>query len=215
MPRKPKEKKPSAVTGAAEKQTQISSTANTAEETRTEPRVDGLTTAGPEPSTSGRSQESPESTPKEKIIVTLRADGSVDLEAMRDKTRDRLKAAILRSGDALYPAKNLPVTRFPEEAVYALYGILGMVEATAAAAKFGPEVGSVFQYNKQELNLLMEPTQAVLAKHLDKFTRFQEESTLVLVLAQIHFAKFHQLRQVLAEKANAQTQPQGQTQTTS
>lgn len=138
---------------------------------------------------------------KERITVVLDARGGLDLAGMRDATKTRLVAALKRSsGDLIPRLPDAPVKRWPEIAVRAIYSFLGAAEAGIAARKYPMEVATAaFTYTDKDMEALMEPTQAVLAKHAGKLDRFQEETALVLVVCQVHFAKMHALRTFMAE----------------
>lgn len=143
----------------------------------------------------------PTVTPKEKITVTLGPDGSLDLEAMRDKTRERLVEALRRSHSDLIPKMpEAPIKRWPDFAVRAIYSGLGTLETMAAARTIpAPIAEQVFMFSDAEIEALMEPTQAVLSKHAGRLDRWHEETALALTLLQIHFAKMFALKQIMRE----------------
>lgn len=138
---------------------------------------------------------------KEKVIVTLNENGGLDLDAMRPKTKERLIEALKRSQSGLLPViPDAPIKRWPDVAVRGLYGLLGAAETAAAARKFPMEVAqAAFMFSDQEIKILMDPTQAVLSKYGGKFDRYQEEIALGLVLVQIHFAKMHNVKTLMAQ----------------
>lgn len=138
---------------------------------------------------------------KERVVVAIDASGGIDVEGMRPKTVERLVEAIRKSQSGLFPsAPAAAVKRWPDFAVRGLYGLLGAAETAAAARKYPMEIASaVFMYSDQEMEILMEPTQGVLAKYAGNLDRWQEEIALGLVLIQVHFAKLHTLKRIMVD----------------
>jgi len=136
---------------------------------------------------------------KEKITVTLTDSGGLDLEGMRPKTKDRLVEALKNSAGGLFPvAPPMPVKRWPEIAVRAGYGFIGMGEVLLASRKYPPEIARTFFYTDEDIKVLMEPTQAVLARYAGTI-KHEELITLGLAIAQIHMQKLHLINQAMAD----------------
>lgn len=170
------------------------------QQTESEVEVSGISDAKPNGYTAP-APASADAPQKERVVVTLDASGGLDLGSMRGKTKERLIEALKRSQSELLPAlPTMPVKRWPDFAVRGLYGLLGAAETAAAAKKYPIEIAqAVFMFSDAEIKELMEPTQAVLAKHAGSLDRFQEEISLGLVLIQVHFAKLHNLKRFIAE----------------
>lgn len=158
-------------------------------------RVEGLSLQADSASSAERKES-----PKERIVVTLDDSGGLDLGSMREKTRGRLVEAINRSSRDLFPeVPKGPVFRLPDAAIQGLYAALGAAEMYILGRKYPPEIAAeVFQYSREEIEILSEPTQAVLSKYGGKvLTRFQEEAALLLALAGIHVQKFERLERMM------------------
>ncbi len=135
---------------------------------------------------------------KEKIVVTLDARGGLDIDAMRPKTKEKLVEALKRSAGGLFPtAPPVPMKRWPEAAIRGGYGMLGVAEVAIAAKKYPPELAGVFTYTDEDLKILMEPTQAVLARYAGT-VKHEELIALGMVLAQIHIGKVYAINQAMA-----------------
>lgn len=162
--------------------------------------VDGLTSQDTSKLDTGNQELT-----KEKLVIPLMPDGSIDLSSVREKTRSKILKAVT-STPGLIPVSSEPAS-IPDAAVDAIYSIVGGIETMIFSRKYPKDLcETVFSYSRDELQLLRDPTKAVLAKHANKLMRHQEETTLMLVLVQVHFDKMHVLRE-LASK-HAQTQPQ-------
>jgi hypothetical protein len=153
--------------------------------------------------------QQPVAAAKERITVVLDGRGGLDVAGMRDSTKTKLIAALKKSSGELLPKlPEGPVTRWPDIAVRAIYSFLGAAEIQLASKRFPPEVATAaFTYTDEDMKVLMDPTQAVLAKHAGKLDRWQEETTLVLAISQVHFAKLHALKKFMAEYQERNARP--------
>lgn len=136
---------------------------------------------------------------KEKIIVTLDARGGLDLDSMRDKTKDKLLEALRKSGSGLLPASSLPpVKRWPDVAIRGGYAVLGVAEVAIANRKYPPELAKIFLYDDADMDILMEPTQAALARYAGSISH-EELIALGMALVQVHVQKLHLVNQAMTE----------------
>jgi hypothetical protein len=132
--------------------------------------------------------------PGSKLQVSLKDDGSIDWEAMRDSTREKVKQAF-RSTPGLNdgPAAQPPIQMFNPAMVSGMYDMLGSIEATVAE-RFGkipqPIAQRVFAYTPAEKEMLAGPTARVLNKYIpDWMIKYQDEIALASTLIAITNAK--------------------------
>jgi hypothetical protein len=162
------------------------------------PRVDGLASS---PVNAPKPEATPKEPAKEKLIVPLSDSGGFDFSSMREKTREKFLAAARRTPDLLPKSPDAPITRLPDAAVMAIYNLIGVGETMLATRTGIPEPIAVkaFMWSREEIDLIMEPSQALIAKHLPRLRGWEEETAWALVFAQIHFAKVHVLRSMMAD----------------
>jgi hypothetical protein len=154
---------------------------------------------------------------KETIVIKLDESGGLNVAGMREKTKTRLIEALKRSSPDLFPTgPAAPVKRFPEAAIYGAYGLLGVVEIGLASRKYPPELAQTFGYTEADIKVLMEPTQAVIARYMGVI-KHEELIALGMVLAQIHIQKLYLVDRAMsqfearkaAEKAEADKKAPG------
>jgi hypothetical protein len=147
-----------------------------------------------------REKAPPTGAPRERIAILLREDGSVDLGSMRDTTRQKFKDALTKTAEL---KESAPVASSPDDlpdaAIGAIYNILGTLETMAAARWCGPEIAARYMpFSEQEIAILTDPTKRVLIKHVGTLGKWQDETALVMILVQLHFQKFAEMKTALA-----------------
>ena len=171
-------------------------TPSTGEERIEGPSISGIAET-PVPATSAPAATKP-TVEKEKIVVTLDNRGGLDIDAMRPKTKEKLVEALKRSATGLFPtAPAAPMKRWPEAAIRGTYGILSVAKVAIAARKYPPEFAAIFAYNDKQIEMLMEPTQAVLARYAGTI-KHEELIALGMVLVQIEIQNVYAVNQALA-----------------
>lgn len=176
-------------------------TSNTIPSEHAAPKVEGLSPAAP-PAAAAARQAANESA-KDKILVVLSDNGGIDFGSMREKTKDKFIAALRRSEGDIFPkAAEAASMNIPDEAVSAIFNVVGVAETMLASTRFPPAVAqAAFMWNRKELEAIKNPAKALIAKHARKLRGWEEETTFALVFAQIHFEKMHTLRVLMAEYA--------------
>lgn len=162
------------------------------------PKVDGLASA-PAPTASTRSSQA--ETVKDKILVVLDDSGGIDFGSMREKTKEKFVKALRRSEGDLFPkAAEVAGLAIPDEAVAAIFNLIGVGETMLASSKFPPAIAAqAFMWTKPEIDMIKNPAKALLAKYAPKLRGFEVETTFALVFVQIHFGKMHVLRTLMSE----------------
>jgi hypothetical protein len=163
----------------------------------------GPAAAGPEPD-APRSAP-PSGAPRERITILLTETGAVDLSSMRDATRQKFKDSLKKTEELKdsAPVANVP-DDLPDEAIGALYNILGTIETMAAARWCGPEIAARYMpFTPEEIAILTDPTKRVLIKHVGTLGRWQDETALVMILVQLHFQKFHAMKSAMPVEETA------------
>jgi hypothetical protein len=146
-----------------------------------------------------------------RIAIPLRNDGSIDLDSMRESTKEKLRAAIgatpgMGSGGSA-PAQ---VAVFPPQMVFALYGAMGAAESLVAqrVGKVPREIADrVFTYSPQEMELLVPPTSRVLQKYAAEWMiKYQDEIALAVLLTSVTMAKVNAC--IMLQKASQANSPE-------
>lgn len=138
---------------------------------------------------------------KEKVTITLDENGGLDLDSMRESTREKVVSAFTKSRAGLFPAiPKAPVKRWSEFGIRAAYSVLGAVEVGIAERKYPPELAQTFAYTDEDIHELMEPTQAVLARYAGN-VQHQELIDLALALVGVHTQKLFLVNRAMAEYA--------------
>lgn len=139
---------------------------------------------------------------RETITIRLDSNGRIDLAGMREKTGQKLRAAIEATPELTpgFGQIHLDSSSVPDFMVNAVYQLIGGIEQWAFARKYGPEIASIMAYRPQDIAVLSEPTKAVLAKYLPKLGKYQEETALVMALASIHIGKVQAMNEMLARQ---------------
>lgn len=166
------------------------------------PKVDGLAS----PATAATSTRSSQAEPaKDKILVVLDDNGGIDFGSMREKTKDRFISALRRSEGNIFPkAAEAASLSIPDEAITAIYNMVGVAETMLASSRFPPAIAAqAFMWTKPQIDAVRNPTKAVLAKHAKMLRGFEEETTLALVLVGVHFEKMNTLKMLMAEHTAA------------
>jgi hypothetical protein len=132
--------------------------------------------------------------PGSKISIPLKEDGTLDLDSMRDKTTERLRAAIAGTPAFMPPASGQTVSPpIPPEMIGAFYMGVGAVESIVAQwfGKVPKHIADrVFTYTPTELTLLTPPTTRVFAKYASGwFLKYQDEIVLTGLLLSVTLSK--------------------------
>jgi len=152
-----------------------------------------------------------ETTSTERLTVPLRDDGTIDLDAMRARTREKLKTAVADSrlreqlGLGGGPARDDPQARAVFEAVVGqLYGSVSRIVQYGALRR-GATVAQARALGLTEAEIagLTPITIPVIEKWLPDGFTWQEEIALALALSGVIMAKM-----AAYEQAGAQPQPQ-------
>jgi hypothetical protein len=131
--------------------------------------------------------ESPAYKPGSKLQVALKDDGSIDLDSMRDSTKEKLRQAI-SSTPGVMPASvaSSSTMLFPPQVILAMYGMLGTAEAMIAqyVGKIPKEIADrVFIYTPEEIAALTPVTSRVLQKYAaDWLIKYADEIALGTML---------------------------------
>lgn len=168
-------------------------------------KVDGLA-AAPAASATARTAATPTESTKEKILVVLNDQGGIDFGSMREKTKDKFVSALRRSEGDLFPkAAEAAGVTLPDEAISAIYNMIGIGETMLASMRVPQAIAAeAFMFTRPQIDALKGPTKAVIAKHAKRIRGFEEETALGLVLVQVHFEKMATLRTLMAEYAREQ-----------
>ena len=152
---------------------------------------------------------------KLKLSIPLNPDGTFDIQAMRQVTREKLFSGIdaLHASGAIGETGAVEQPDIPRGLVDGAYGILGGIETMIArrAAPNVPEaqIKALFYYSQKELDALYPRTNAILKKY-DLFVgfKYKEELELAMVLVGIHMAKIQALREWQAQAVATSSQPE-------
>lgn len=136
------------------------------------------------------------------ITIKLSPSGSIDIGGMRARTLDKLKGALQATPEILpgYGEMKLDGSSVPDFMVNAVYQLVGGIEQWVFAKKYGENIATIMAYSPADIAVLSDPTKAVLAKHLPKLGKFQEETALVMALASIHIGKVAAMNAALARQ---------------
>lgn len=131
-------------------------------------------------------------------VLALRVvDGKIDFASMRPSTREKF-FSVLRASDVEAPGE--VAAGFKPEDVAPIYHVLGGIEAWIASKRGYPQglCSSVFRYSDAEINILSEPTAAVLNKHVSaNMLKWKDEVSLVSILLVLHQAKISRLNEAM------------------
>lgn len=134
--------------------------------------------------------------PGSKVVLTLKEDGSIDLDSMRDSTQAKLKEALGKTPafkQEKAPTPDVVVEVFHPEMVKGLYSLLGSIESMMAQkyGKISPDVArKVFAYTDPEIAALKGPTVRIMNKYAaDWMIKYQDEITLFSLLGSMTVAK--------------------------
>ena len=75
--------------------------------------------------------------------------------------------------------------------------MLGVVEVGIASRKYPQELAQVFHYTEADMQVLMGPTQAVLARYAGTI-KHEELIALGMVLTQVHVQKMYAINNAMA-----------------
>ena len=160
------------------------------------PKPEKFESPGPEPVKVAQERESGNGyRPGSRIQFNLNEDGSIDLDSMRDKTLERLRAAIGSTpGIRTEVQTATPVMLFPPPVIHAMYQSISLIE-TMIAPRFGisPVVAkNVFTFTPEELSSLTPLTARVLQKHMSQWMlTWQEELMLGSLLLSMTVSKIN------------------------
>jgi hypothetical protein len=130
--------------------------------------------------------------PGSKLQVSLKEDGSIDWDTMRESTKEKVKQMIRSSG---IPGNGVQAEAqmFNPQMVSGMYDMLGAIEATVAQrfGKIPPHIAKqVFTYTSAEKQSLEGPTIRVLNKYIpDWMIKYQDEIALASTLIALTTAK--------------------------
>lgn len=149
-----------------------------------------------DPETKKNVEESSSYRSGSKLQVALKEDGSIDLDSMRDSTKEKLRQA-LSATPGIYPdgaAKSEVQTQiFHPTMVAGMYSMLGAVEAMALSNLFkvpAPIARQVFTYSAEEIVALTPPTVRVLNKYATEWmVKYQDEIALASMLVAMTVTK--------------------------
>jgi hypothetical protein len=150
-----------------------------------------------------------EKTPRPRLSVNLKDDGTFDWDSMRDASRDKLLAALqqdMRARSIVVGVSEQdapPLLLFDKRTIGALYDGLGGLETMLFTWRGIPRhiAAHVFPYTDQEKDFLYEPTSKVISKHApDVLVKFQDEFALGLVLFQVTSMKLQTAQQLMKEE---------------
>lgn len=138
-----------------------------------------------------------------KLSLPLKGDGSIDLEGMRSSTVDKLRIALagtkgLQSEQAT-PARD--PSQVPDFMVQVVYSLIGSIEVAIMSRKYPRDIAQqAFTYTPADLEVLTEPTKAVLAKYLPLLGKYNEEAALLMALGSIHIQKMAVINAYMARR---------------
>jgi hypothetical protein len=160
---------------------------------------------------------SPSTFSRPKIAVPIKEDGTFDLDAMREATKEKLRAAIAGTPGINPPQATTPGQMFPPQVVWAMYGALGAIESMVAQrmGKVPKEIADrVFTYSPQELELLTPPTSRVLQKYAGEWLiKYQDEIALATLLTSITIAKVNASIMLSKQHSNVVEMPKKEEET--
>lgn len=137
----------------------------------------------------------------QKLIIPLKEDGTVDLERMRESTKQRLFQAV--AGLEAQAEEDLAEqARALKAVVPAIYKVLGTIEGLVASwvTKVPREEAiRIFDYGPGEIQALSEPTANILAKHASNIAAYKDEISLALILTAIHQEKIAAIMELKKE----------------
>jgi|SRR5882672_1002261 len=151
---------------------------------------------------SGSSSQESTAPAAPRLSVQLDAQGAIDFERMRPDTREKLRAALERSGPGAFglrataSAVSGPVVEsFPPEMAEVIYDSLSsLLVGLARRGGHSAESAGVLAFTPQEKQALVPPTVAVLNKYNASLGKYQEEITLGILLVTITSGKLALLR---------------------
>jgi|SRR5579872_4962529 len=149
---------------------------------------------------------------KPKLSIPMNSDGSIDLEGMRDSTKQRLFSAVQRLR-AEAPEAGLPQPiEVPGTIIEQAYALLGGIEGflIGRAFKVPPEMtGPLFAYSEPELKLLVPMSQKALAEWNIPAIPYPHTIALGCVLVKVTMAKIVALKRMMAENPQFQQRVNG------
>lgn len=160
-------------------------------------------------------------TPKNRLSLPIRPDGTIDTDSMRQDTLRKVKDVLSdpRSRELLGIAPGAPLEVVSEQDVKMFYDLVGTIEAYAfnLAGKIDWDLAQKHaRWDEAQKNMVVAPTQRVIAKHADKMAwmvQWKDEVVLSLLLVTITRAKYETARKeqnsrdVEKKKDNPATQP--------
>lgn len=131
---------------------------------------------------------------KGSITVKLTEDGALDMDSMRDATKEKLNAALSKT--KLLPAKAAAANFFTKDHVAALLGFLGSIEATLIGRKFpGVDCDAIFRYDDVDVEILAPSAIRILNKRVgNQLGEYSDEVILGLLLLNLNRQKFAALQ---------------------
>lgn len=135
---------------------------------------------------------------KKSLNIPLRDDGTVDFDGMRPSTREKYEKAV-------GPATAAPVTLLTGSDVAPLFDGLGTLQAWCAVKFFGipADLARALQYDKEEKEMLCEPSARIIQKHLPAMSKWKDEAAVLFLLYSITQQKITLINARLAELAIA------------
>lgn len=145
---------------------------------------------GPEPSAQ---VSAPPTDNRSRIAIPIKEDGTIDIGAMREATKTKLREALNLTPDFRQAQPTAAPQVFHPAMVSGLYDMMGSIESALAQRFFKipePVAKQVFAYSPQEKEALTGPTVRVLNKYAaDWMIKYQDEITLASLLVTLTVQK--------------------------
>jgi hypothetical protein len=140
--------------------------------------------------------------PVSTLTVPLTAAGEIAWSAVkRDATKERIRKAMGTAGDSLKRADEVASLARLAPGLWVGLGTLAAYFAPKTGnADTDAKIAAAFAYSQQELQVLAEPTAALIAKYAPAdLGRWNEELTFAMVVLHVHAAKFAAVKALAKE----------------